>query len=61
MENHYLGIDTAFATMSDQPIHNLGVLGQPSAHSSAMGRIALPRPLCHPTHPHALGVGAHSS
>ena len=32
MGNHSLGIDTAFATMSDQPTHNLGILGQPSRH-----------------------------
>ena len=30
--NHSRGIDTAFATMSDQPTHNLEILGQPSAH-----------------------------
>ena len=28
--NHSLGIDTAFATMSDQPTHNLAILGQPN-------------------------------
>ena len=28
--NYSLGIDTAFTTMSDQPTHNLEVLGQPN-------------------------------
>ena len=32
MGNHSLGIDTAFATMSDQPTHILGILGQPNIH-----------------------------
>ena len=33
MGNYSLGIDTAFATMSDQSTHNLAILGQPKAHT----------------------------
>ena len=30
--NPSFGIDTAFTTMSDQPTHNLEILGQPNLH-----------------------------
>ena len=37
LENNFLGIDTAFATMSDQPTQNLGLLGQPIGPKPPVG------------------------
>ena len=37
--NHSGGIDTAFATMIDQPTHNLEILGQPNLQTCLVGGI----------------------